>query len=95
MGTKLLTNSTNGSDLCNTFCTSKWGKKLKIKKVLQTSVFLTKVEFETKRNEKYMGDFEFVLTSFFLVHAMISFNKMLSHNYYCFGKNACPTMPIW
>jgi hypothetical protein len=53
-----------------------------------------KVEFETKRNE-YMGDFEFVLTSFFLVHAMISFNKMLLHNYYCFGKNACPTMPIW
>ncbi len=54
-----------------------------------------KVEFETKRNEKYMGDLEFVLTSFFLVHAMISFNKMLLHNYYCFGENACPTMPIW
>lgn len=73
----------------------KMGKKNLIKKDLQTSVFLTKVEFETKRNEKYMGDFEFVLTSFFLVHAMISFNKMLLHNYYCFGKNACPTMPIW
>jgi hypothetical protein len=52
MGTKLLTNSTNGSYLCNTFCTSKWEKKLENKKDLQTSVFLMKVEFETKRNEK-------------------------------------------
>jgi hypothetical protein len=70
-------------------------KNFKLRRIYKLRYILMKVEFETKRNEKYMGDLEFVLTSFFLVHAMISFNKMLLHNYYCFGENACPTMPIW
>jgi hypothetical protein len=69
-------------------------KNFKLKRIYKLQ-FLMKVEFQTKRNEKYMGDFEFLLTSFFLVHAMISFNKMVLQNYYFFGKNSCPIMPIW